>query len=67
MAEKYHFEDVLAKIADRYNLEWINLAANVCNFTPVNLGKPIKDGILADIDGIHRVTIDRATERKATI
>lgn len=43
----------------------INLAANVCDFTPINLGKLIKSGILADITDIHRMTIDRASERKA--
>lgn len=42
----------------------INLAANVCGYTPVNLGKLINNGILADIDGIHRVTIDRALKKK---
>ena len=42
----------------------LNLAANVCGYTPVNLGKLIKDGILADIPSIHRVTIDNATMRK---
>ena len=42
----------------------INLAANVCGYTPINLGKIIKDGVLADIDSIHRQTIDRAVERK---
>ena len=29
-----------------------------------NLGKIIKDGILSNIGSIHRVTIDRAVERK---
>ena len=42
----------------------INLAANVCGYTPVNLGKIIKDGVLADIESIHRMTIDRAVEKK---
>jgi calcineurin-like phosphoesterase family protein len=42
----------------------INLAANVCNYTPISLGKIIKDGVLADIPSIHRVTIDGAVERK---
>ena len=42
----------------------INLAANVCGYTPINLGKIIKDGILSAIESIHRVTIDRAVERK---
>lgn len=49
----------------REDCKHINLAANVCGFTPVNLGKLIKDGILSDIEGIHRKIIDRATERKA--
>lgn len=49
----------------REGCKHINLAANVCGFTPVNLGKLIKDGILSDIEGIHRKIIDRATERKA--
>ena len=42
----------------------ISFAANVCGYTPINLGKIIKDGILSDIESIHRVTIDRAVERK---
>jgi calcineurin-like phosphoesterase family protein len=42
----------------------INLAANVCGYTPINLGKIIKEGILSDIDSIHRQTIDRAVEKK---
>lgn len=44
--------------------KYLNLAANVCNYTPVNLGKIIKDGILSDISSIHRITIDNATDRK---
>ncbi len=42
----------------------LNLAANVCDYTPVSLGKLIKDGILSDITSIHRMTIDNATEKK---
>lgn len=38
--------------------------ANVCDYTPVSLGKLIKGGILSDITSIHRITIDRATEKK---
>lgn len=41
----------------------INLAANVCGYTPINLGKIIKEGVLADVTSIHRVTIDRQVER----
>ncbi len=36
----------------------INLAANVCGYTPLNLGKAIKEGVLSDIQNIHRMTID---------
>ena len=48
----------------REDCKYLNLAANVCGYTPVNLGKLIKNGILSDIVGIHRITIDQATERK---
>lgn len=50
--------------AYREDCKHINLAANVCGYTPVNLGKLIKDGILADIESIHRKTIDWQIERK---
>lgn len=40
----------------------LNLAANVCGYTPVSLGKLIKDGILSDIKNIHRETIERITK-----
>ena len=42
----------------------ITLAANVCGYTPVNLGKIIKEGAISDIPSIHRVTIDGATKRR---
>ena len=32
---------------------------NVCGYTPINLGKIIKEGVLADVPSIHRMTIDR--------
>ena len=50
--------------AYREDCKHLNLAANVCDYTPVNLGKLIKEGILSDVTSIHRMTIDRATERK---
>ena len=43
----------------------INLAANVCGYTPLNLGKIIKDGVLADVPSIHRMTIDARLAEKA--
>ena len=42
----------------------INLAANVCGYTPLNLGKIIKEGVLSDIPSIHRMTIDRQVGRE---
>ena len=38
-----------------------NVAANVCDYTPVNLGQLIKKGILSGIESIHRETINRAS------
>ena len=48
----------------RDDCKHLNIAANVCGYKPVSLGRIIKEGILADIDSIHRHTIDRAAERK---
>lgn len=42
----------------------VNLAANVYGFRVFNLGEEIKKGLISDIDGVHRETIDNATERK---
>ena len=49
------------------NGHYLNVAANVCNYTPVNLGRLIKGGILSKIDSIHRLTIDAAAERKSVM
>ena len=59
-----HGHDHSGMEAYREGCKHINLAANVCGYTPVNLGKLIKDGIISDIDSIHRQTIDRAVEKK---
>ena len=59
-----HGHDHSGMEAYRECCKHINLAANVCGYTPINLGKLIKDGILSDIDSIHRQTIDRAVEKK---
>ena len=40
----------------------INIAADVCGYTPMNLGKLINDGQLSKIPNYHRLTIDYATE-----
>ena len=45
----------------------INLATNVCGYTPINLGKIIKEGVLADVPSIHRMTVDRAIVKKGKV
>ena len=45
--------------AYRDGCKHLNLAANVCGYTPVNLGKLIKEGILSNIDSIHQMAIDK--------
>ncbi len=48
----------------REECKHLNLAANMCNYTPVNLGELIKNGMLSDIKNIHRFTIDVIRSRK---
>lgn len=59
-----HGHDHCNKEPYKEGCKHLNLAANVCGYTPVNLGKLIKQGILSDIPSIHRMTIDRAIEKK---
>ena len=66
-----HFGDSDCKLMDprwiepyKIGCKHLNLAANVCGYIPVSLGKLIKEGILSDILSIHRITIDQATEEK---
>lgn len=46
------------------NYNEINLAANYVNYEMANLGKLVKTGINKTVDGIHRLTIDKASEGK---
>lgn len=39
----------------------LNLAANVCGYTPISLGLLINSGKIAGIRNIHRMTIDKAS------
>lgn len=39
----------------------LNVAANNCNYTPINLGEFIKSGRLKHIISLHRQTIQKAT------
>jgi calcineurin-like phosphoesterase family protein len=45
----------------------LNVAANVINYDPVNLGKLIKDGLLSYAQDIHRITIDNAINKKGEL
>lgn len=42
----------------------INMATNVCSYTPINLGEIIKKGIISDISSLHRLIINNQTEKK---
>lgn len=59
-----HGHDHSGADRDTDECKHINLAANVCGYKPVSLGKIIKDGALSGIVGIHRQTIDRANAKK---
>ena len=42
----------------------INCCLDVNGYEPINMNQLLKSGIYEDIESIHRITIDRATERK---
>ena len=42
----------------------LNLCVEHIDYTPVSLVKLIKDGTFSKVDSIHRMTIDKATEKK---
>ena len=42
----------------------LNVCAEHINYTPVNLISLIKQGLLKNVESIHRITIDMATEKK---
>ena len=46
------------------SLNHFGFAANTVNYKIFSLGKLIKDGLLSDIDSLHRITIDNATFKK---
>ena len=43
----------------------LNVCAEHIDYAPVNVNKMLKKGILSKVDTIHRITIDRAVEKKA--
>lgn len=48
----------------RYDDKHINCVAEAINYTPVSLKDILESGVLKNVDSIHRLTIDNATERK---
>ena len=42
----------------------LNVCAEHIDYYPVNLDREIKRGLLSKAESIHRITIDRATEKK---
>lgn len=56
-----HGHDHADNTKDFYHL---NLTQNVYGYIPLNLNQFIKSGKLKNITDIHRITIDKATERK---
>jgi calcineurin-like phosphoesterase family protein len=42
----------------------INCCLDANGYEPINMNQLLKSGIYKDIESIHRITIDRATERK---
>ena len=59
-----HDHGGVMRYIDESGAKHLNLAANVCKYTPINLKKEIEKGLLSDVDDIHRQTIDAAVERK---
>lgn len=44
--------------------DYLNVCAERIDYTPVNVSRLIKKGLLSKVDSIHRMTIDRAVEKK---
>lgn len=42
----------------------LNVCSDVIGYEPVNLTQKLKTGLMANIETIHRMTIDKATEKK---
>lgn len=45
----------------------LNVCAEHIDYHPVNVNRLLKNGLTSKVDSIHRMTIDRATERKQRI
>jgi calcineurin-like phosphoesterase family protein len=59
-----HVHNGKKRYVNKFGCRCLNLAANVCGYVPANLGREIKNGLLASSCGIHRYTIDIANNRE---
>lgn len=58
-AANIHGHDHAGKMYHGHN---VNLASNVCGFTPVSLAELIKGGLISKVPTIHRICIDKANK-----
>ena len=63
IAFNIHGHDHGGNTKDYYHL---NICQNVYGYVPLNLNQVIKSGRFKNINDIHRVTIDKASEKKET-
>ena len=42
----------------------LNVCAEHINYYPINVNKLLKKGLMSEVESIHRLTIDKATEKK---
>lgn len=52
-----HGHDHSGRYIDEYHM---NFVANYINYTPVNLGKLIRDGLVSKVQDLHRIIIEGA-------
>lgn len=58
-----HTHNALQEISDYH----FNCCSDKINYIPINLNRLLKNGLVSQIDSIHRQTIDKATFRKNNI
>lgn len=57
-----HEHNGVQDYTDREGGKHLNIASDVIQWQPINLGKLIKCGLIAELPTIHRITIDKAIE-----
>lgn len=61
----HHCEEPGLKLGINYVT--VNVAADVAKYEPINLGQLIKNGLLATVPSVHRLTIDKATKNSLNL